>query len=149
MSKINLYAEKIKQAIKTLKRILTSKNFLTLVYKLLHDALYILLFTFTLILIAESLLPGLITAHVGLAKLVILLLLSFMGIISLGKKLDLTYPKKNSLHKSKLLPIPVIILFLLIGNSLLGLALWENILITITTLFILILFYQLLVTEKK
>ncbi len=149
MSKIKFYAEKIKQTIQALRKMLASKNFLTLAYKLLHDALHILLFAFTLILIAESLLPGIITAHVGLAKLVILLLLTFMGILSLGKKLELTYPKKNSLHKSKLLPIPIIILFLLIGNSLLGLALWENILITITTLFILILFYQLLVTERK
>jgi hypothetical protein len=139
----------INQIKSALKKIPTNRNFQILVYKLLHDVLYVLLFSFTIILIAEGLLPGIITSHIGLLKLVVLLIVTFASILALGKKLGFTYQKTVSFKKSKVLPIAIIFLFLLIGNSLLRFALWENIFITISTLFVFIFFYQLISLEEK
>lgn len=134
--------------LKKIKKTLSNKNFLTLIYKLLHDTFFILLFSFTLILIAEGLLPGIASSHLSLAKLAIGLLATLGGIIAIGRKIEYVYPKTR-LNKSKLLPFLIIMSFLLIGTSLLRFALWENILITILTLFFFILFYHLLFLNEK
>lgn len=134
--------------LKKIKKTLSNKNFLTLIYKLLHDTFFILLFSFTLILIAEGLLPGIASSHLSLAKMAIGLLATLGGIIAIGRKIEYVYPKTR-LNKSKLLPFLIIMSFLLIGTSLLRFALWENILITILTLFFFILFYHLLFLNEK
>jgi len=140
MSKIKKHLHLIKR--KT-KKILFNENFLNLIYKLAHDALFILLFSFTMILIVEGLIPGIITSHLSLLKLSLPLLFVFGGIVLIGSKLNLSYPKIK-LSKSKLVPILIVALFLMIGNSLLQFSLWENIAITISTISIFILLYQLL-----
>ncbi len=126
---------------------LSNKNFFMLSYKLLHDGLYILFFAFTAILISESLLPGIVTSHLSLTKLTITLLTILVGTIAVGKKLEMNFSRVR-LIKTKLLPILIIFSFLLIGNSLLKFELWENIIITILTLFSLALFYYLFFSEK-
>ncbi len=148
MSKTNHHPNLFYRLTKSTKKIISSRNFLTLIYKLLHDSLFILLFSFTMILIAEGLLPGIATAHLSLAKLAIIVIATLIGIVLIGKKLDLTYAKTR-LNKSKLLPILITVSFLLIGNSLLRFAFWENIIITVLTLFVFILFYHLLFLERK
>ncbi|MEI7620978.1 MAG: hypothetical protein WCJ51_00420 [Candidatus Moraniibacteriota bacterium] len=130
------------------KRLANNKNFLTLLYKLLHDCLFILLFSFAGVLIVEGLLPGLATSHLSLAKLAIVLVGVILGIVSLGKKLEITYPKTR-LSKSRLLPLLIIVSFLLTSNSLLRFALWQNILITILSLCFFLLFYHLLFANEK
>ncbi len=147
MSKINSHLQTLREFWAKAKRRLTNKNFLILVYKLLHDTLFILLFSFTGILIVEGLLPGLATTHLSLARIAIALAAILTSIVLLGKKLDYVYPKTR-LSKSKLLPFLIVVSFLLIGNSLLRFKLWENIVITILTLFVFILFYHLLISSK-
>ncbi len=131
-----------------MKKLLANKNFLLLTYKLLQDALYILLFSFTIILIAEGLLPGIVTSHLSLAKLAIVLIATLTAIVFLGRKLGYTYAKTR-LTKSRLLPVLIMISFLLIGNSLLRFKLWENIIITILTLFVFIFIYHLLLSDSE
>ena len=147
MSKIKTSFQKFQHFAVVAKKNLSNRNFLTLVYKLLHDALFILLFSFTAILVAEGLLPGLASSHLSPARVAIVLVSTLFGIATLGKKLDLTYPKIR-LNQSRLLPILIVVSFLLIGNSLLRFQLWQNILITLLTLFFFILFYHLLFSEK-
>lgn len=140
MSKIKAHIHQIKRK---LKKFLSNENFLTFIYKLSHDALFILLSSFTIILIVEGLIPGIITSHLSLLKLSLPLLFVFGGIVLIGSKLNLSYPKIK-LSKNKLVPFLIVALFLMIGNSLLQFALWENIVITISTISIFILLYQLL-----
>ncbi len=147
MSKIKTAFQKFQHFKTIARKKFSNRNFLTLLYKLLHDALFILLFSFTLILIAEGLLPGLASSHLSPARIAIVLVATLLGIATLGKKLDLTYPKIR-LNQSRLLPVLIVVSFLLIGNSLLRFQLWQNILITLLTLFFFILFYHLLFSEK-
>ncbi len=147
MSKTNNHLQTFYTTQAKIKSLWANRNFLTLIYKLLHDVLFILLFSFTGILVIEGLLPGLASSHLSLARLAIALVTILAGIVFLGKKLGYEYPKTR-LNKSKLLPILITISFLLLGNSLLRFKLWENIIITILTLFVFVLFYHLLMSNK-
>ncbi|NTV40995.1 MAG: hypothetical protein HGA61_01850 [Candidatus Moranbacteria bacterium] len=113
-----------------------------LIKKLLYDVALILIISFSIILLAESLLPTIITSHLSLLKLLLLLLGTLAGIVIIEKKTgNDKYPIKQ--YKKMIFPFVMIILFLLIGNSLLRFSLLENIFITTLTLVIFIIFYQL------
>lgn len=131
-----------------IRNIHIKKETYLIIYKLLHDLLALLLVTFAGIIVADGLLAGLITSKISFDKIAILLLLTVIAITILGKKLDITY-KKMQTNKSKLLPALILFSFLLIGNSLLKFSFLENIIITLTTLFIFFLFYEMLFPAKK
>lgn len=131
-----------------MKKIIISKNELLLAYKLLHDLLSLLLLTFAGILIAEGLLPGLISSKIGIGKLMIFIIIVLATIAWLGKNLDLTYAKIK-INKNKILPPVILLSFLLIGNSLLKFTLWENLIITLATLFIFFLIYEIICHKEK
>jgi len=57
-----------------------------LVYKLLHDLLFILVIFFILALVAEGLLPGIVSSHIGLYKIILLILLVIFSINMVSKK---------------------------------------------------------------
>jgi hypothetical protein len=120
-----------------------SKETLIITYKLLHDALLLLLVSFMLMLVAEGALPGIVSQHISFSKIILVIFLVLGSIIWIGSNLQLTYDKPN-LKKNKLLPVLVLFTFLLTGNSLLKFALWENMIITLATLFFLLLFYQII-----
>jgi hypothetical protein len=99
-------------------------------------------------LVAEGLLPGLISSKISFSKITILLIIIFTLITYLGKNLGITY-EKLKINNNKLLPFIIISSFLLIGNSLLKFTFWENSIITITTLFIFFLFYEIIFSSKE
>jgi len=126
-----------------LKNIHKDKDFLVIVYKLSYDLLLLLLVTFTGVMVVEGLLPGFLAGKVSLTKIGLAIFL-MLGIIAyLGKNLKITY-KKLRLSKTKLLPVIILFSFLLIGNSLLKFAIFENFIITLVTLFIIFLFYEII-----
>jgi hypothetical protein len=126
-----------------LKKITISKDVILIAYKLLYDLLLLLLLTFTAVLIAEGMLPGLISSKISFTKITIALILTIISIIYLGKNLNITY-KQVRINKIKALPAFILLSFLLIGNSLLKFTLWENIIITLTTLLIFFLLYEII-----
>lgn len=126
-----------------LRNITISKNTLLLAYKLLHDALFLALVSLAGVLFADGLLPGILTSKIGFSKIIFVIIIILTTIVYLGKNLDITYPPAK-IHKGRLLPALVFLSFLLIGNSLLKFGFWENIIITITTLFVFFLFYELI-----
>jgi len=126
-----------------LKKITIDKNVFLLIYKLAYDLLLLLLVTFSAILVAEGLLPGLISSKISFSKITIALILVLAAIAYLGKNLNISYSPMT--NRKKVLPALVLFSFLLIGNSLLKFTFWENIIITITTLFIFFLIYELIV----
>jgi len=125
-----------------------SKNTFLIAYKLLHDALFLLLASFIAMLVAEGALPGIVSSHISFTKIIIAILLILIFIVLIGKKFELAYASPI-IKKNKLLPVLVLFAFLLIGNSLLKFALWENMVITLSTLFLFFLFYQIIFDSKN
>lgn len=134
--------------IKKIAEIASQKNTLLVAYKLLHDALFILFIYFIGMLIAEGALPGVVSSHLSFTRVVMTILLILLLIIFIGKKLQITY-EAPTIKKDRLLPILVLLSFLLLGNSLLKFAFWENIIITLATLFLFFLFYQIIFNPKN
>lgn len=130
-------------------KISISQNALLVTYKLLHDLLFLLLVTFAAILAADGLVPALlISTRLSFSKIATMIILSFSAIVYLGKKLDIAH-HPTKINKSKILPALILFSFLLIGNSLLKFSFWENIVITLTTLFIFFLFFELLFSPEE
>ncbi|MDD5396430.1 MAG: hypothetical protein PHW24_00020 [Candidatus Moranbacteria bacterium] len=130
-----------------IKNISISKETFLIIYKLLFDALLLACLTFGGALLAEGLLPGIISSKISFTNITVSLIAILAAIIYLGKNLDITYDQAK-LHKGKVLSALVFFSFLLIGNSMLKFTLWENIVITLTTLLFFFLFYELLFASE-
>ena len=131
-----------------LKKISINKNIYLITYKLLYDALLLALVSFAAMLVAEGLIPGFVSAHISLARVMVVIILILGAISWLGSKFQITYDAPT-IKKNKLLPFLVLASFLLIGNSMLKFTLWVNITITLIVLLIFFLLYQLIFSEKK
>lgn len=129
-----------------IQKIINSSNLL-IAYKLLHDLLALLLLTIAGIFVLDGLLPGLASSRISFGKIFLLLLANIYFIIFLGEKLQINYPTKK-INKHKILPFLILFAFLIIGNSLLLFTLWQNIIITLVTLFIFYLFHELFFISK-
>lgn len=130
-----------------MKKISIHKDNFLLAYKLLHDALLLALLTFGGILMADGLLPGLVTSKIGFSKIIVATVLILAAIAYLGENLGIHH-EQAKLHKNKILPALVLFSFLLIGNAMLKFNFWENIIITLTTLFIFFLLYELIFAQE-
>lgn len=91
---------------------------LVIIYKLLCDVLFLSLLFFALSLVAEGILPGIVTSHIGFPKIVIFVLLDLMAIyflgasISAGKSnISVSNVKKNKKTVILLLLISILLLF--------------------------------------
>jgi hypothetical protein len=106
---------------------ITEKNLV--IYKLLHDSLFVFLLFFVLALIAEGALPGVIASHFGLYKIAVLILLNILAITSIGRFFKIT--EKNISHK-KIAGSLFFLSALLIFNGLIKLPLILSLFILIT-----------------
>ncbi len=104
-----------------LKNILHTQG--PLLYKLSGDSLLILLFFFFLVLIAEGLLPGVISSHIGPYVIVMLLCANLFFTIHLANQLALAEKKIPS---KKIIWGALSMLVLLVFNALLSLSLLLN-----------------------
>lgn len=69
-------------------------------YKVLHDALLVEIAFFALAILAESIIPGIIIAHIGFSKIVILVALTMVATAWLGRseaisRLEIKQPKRK------------------------------------------------------
>ena len=128
------------------KKITFSKNAYLILYKLLHDVLLLALLTFSGMLIAEGVLHGIISSHISFDRVAMFIFVILLCITWIGSKFQITYPSPK-IKRSKILPFLILISFLLIGNSMLKFALWENITITLTALLVFFLMYGLLFSQ--
>jgi len=136
----------------------TSKNFSALAYKILNDILVFSLIAFSLFLLAENALPGIISNHLSLLKLILIIFAILELIVFLGRKNDFQFSasdKKNppirriGLTTNKrtwkiFLTALTIFFLILIANSLFRFSLWEILIITPLSCFVLIYFYKIL-----
>ncbi len=124
------------------------KSVFIIVYKLLYDVIFLLLISFIAMLVTEGALPGLVSSHISLTKIALVIFLILGCTIFIGKNLHIAY-EKPAIKKNRLLPVLILLAFLLIGNSLLKFAFWENIIITLVILFLFFLFYQAIFEDEK
>jgi hypothetical protein len=94
-----------------------NKNTIAIFYKLLNDSLFMAIIFFTLTLIAEAIMPGIIISHIGFSKIVIAILLNifFLGIVA--KRITPGQINKQNHTPNKNLR-KIILLFFVLGTSL-------------------------------
>lgn len=116
-------------------------NKLLIIYNLLNDTLVILLFAWAVFLSMENLLPGFISNQLSFLKLTLFALLLIVIISSLGKKLNLSFPKE----KIKKWPLIIAILFFIFNITIVLYKFnWlQIIIITLVSFLILFYFYKL------
>ncbi len=103
------------------KKLQLNKSAFAIIYKLLHDSLFMFVIFFALALIAEAVLPGIIVSHIGFSKIVIVILTNILLLQILAKKItpDQIIENAGAKNKSaKKFIIPLLVLgALLIFNS--------------------------------
>lgn len=131
-----------------LLKFIKSKDIHMATYKLLNDLLLLLLVAFIGTMLAEGILPGIITSQIGFTGIASAVLLVMIAIIWIGSKYQIRY-ERPSLRGAGLVPVLALVSFLLLGNSMLKFELWENMIITASTLLFMFLLYQQIFGTKK
>jgi len=103
-----------------------NKDKIAIIYKLLNDLLFLILFFFILTLIAESMLPGLVSSHMSFLHIIFFLTLNIFAIYIVGSLLKLEIYKRKINKK-----IAVLSAIILILNSLLKINLFLTLIILI------------------
>jgi hypothetical protein len=115
-------------------------------YKLLNDALFVGLIFFLVAIIGEGVLPGIISSHVGLYKIIIALLLVVSLINLLALDLQITVVKRP--NKKTVIAV-LVVLGLLLLNSIFRQSVFFGgsiiLLTAITTYFL----YRVIFVEEK
>jgi len=93
-----------------------SWNKLLIAYKLLNDALFILVIFFVLAMLAEGLLPGIVSSHLGLYKIMVVILVDIAVINYFSAKLRIGTTKFSRKKTAFML---LLVLTALLFNSLL------------------------------
>jgi len=103
---------------------------LAIIYKLLHDSLFMFIVFFILALIAEAVLPGIIISHIGFSKMIFVILINILLLKTLAKKIASDQIIENIKTKNKSAKkfiVPLLILgALLIFNSQLEMNIFFN-----------------------
>lgn len=79
---------------------LPAKNKLLIIYKLLADLLFLLLFFFTLTLIADGLIPGIVSSHISFLKIVILITLNLGALYFVGAAAEISLSEERPNKKT-------------------------------------------------
>ena len=106
-----------------------NKDKIAIIYKLLNDLLFLILFFFILTLIAESMLPGLVSSHMSFLHIIFFLTLNIFAIYIVGSLLKLEIYKRKI--NKKIAVLSAILAIILILNSLLKINLFLTLIILI------------------
>ncbi|MFA6973595.1 MAG: hypothetical protein WC238_02520 [Parcubacteria group bacterium] len=121
---------------------------LQLTYKLLHDLLFILLLFLAATLLAEGLLPGIVSSHVGISKLIIPIagIIFLISLISPAIKSGIRDKKKPS--GKKMIFFLSLFGIILVLNSLLKAGILLNLTITILVTITTYVVYVIMIKEE-
>jgi hypothetical protein len=125
-----------------------NKNLQLLGYKILYDINFVVIITALFSVIAEAIIPGFLSAHLSLLRIFLVLFFLILLHGYLGEKLKIEYAQKTS-KKSASAALSLMFLFLIIGNSMLKFALWQNLIITLSTIAIAFLLYRTIISPKE
>lgn len=134
--KRNMHKEKMQRVRNFFQKIPKTRELWIVGYALSRDALIVALAIFPLLLIVEGVLPGFLSAHISIGQFAIATSLLALVNAFLAEKLGLSFAPLKIRH-NKLIPPLATFALLLLGNAMLKFALWENLLIAATTIFIL------------
>jgi hypothetical protein len=109
-----------------------NKENLILAYKILHDILFVVLVFFTMAMIAEGVLPGIVTDHISFTKIIIFIFINLLAIYVLGSFLSVNVSDSRPSKKTAL-PL-LFVSILLIFNSLLKINIYLNLFTLITAI---------------
>jgi hypothetical protein len=123
-----------------------SKNFYLITYKLLNDLLFILLVFFTLNLLIDGLIPGLVSDHISFLRLILFLSLNISAIMIIGHLGEISIDTNEKNKKTTI--FLAVISTLLIGNGLLRIDPHFSIVILIFSLAAIYLLYKNFFTEN-
>lgn len=123
------------------------KNYLLIAYKLLIDSLSIALAFFLLALIAEGILPGIITNHVGFSKIVAFIGFALIGSYFLARIAGISFERKMPNKKAAVLMLLIIVL--LIFNSLFKISIFLSLPILIVTLVSFYFIYRVVIEDEE
>jgi len=121
-------------------KIQPTKNTWLIIYKLLNDLLFLLLIFFAFSLMADGLIPGIITSHISFLKITFLVALNLLAIYAVGSFSQIQISPRQ--RKKKTTIFLVVLAILLIFNSLIKLNLILAIFILLVSLAIGYLIYQ-------
>lgn len=93
-----------------------AKNKLIITYKLLGDLLFLLLLFFALALVADGLIPGIVSTHISFLKIISLIALSLIALYTIGYLAQIKITAERPNKKTTI--FLVVISTLLIGNGL-------------------------------
>lgn len=79
-----------------------NRTALIIIYKILNDLLFLCLVFFGLALIADGMIPGIVTDHISFLKIILFLFLLFLAIYALGRFLDLNFDDQKINKKTAL-----------------------------------------------
>ena len=102
--------------------VLPTKNKLLIIYKLLADLLFLLLLFFSLVLIADGLIPGIVSSHISFLKIVLLITLNLGALYFVGSVAEISLNEERP-NKKTIVFIAMLAL-LLVSNGLLKLNLY-------------------------
>ena len=130
-----------------IKNIARSRQFHLLIYKLLYDAIFLVLLVAFVSFIAQAIIPGVLAPHLSTLRIFVILILLLFATSLLSKKLGITYAsQKVSSKKRPWGAFSVIFVFLILGDSMLKFSLWQNLVITLGTIAIAFLLYKTLIS---
>lgn len=118
-----------------------------IVYKLLHDTLFLLLLVFAVLLLSEGILPGFISSYLSFTKLTLLIFANVAALIYLGRKNGFLFSGFH-IRQSRLAFLFIALSFLLLGNAMLKFSYWENLAITFTAFYIFYYFYKVFLPSQ-
>lgn len=122
---------------------LFNQNFFLVSYKLLHDLLFVLLLLLAGTLLAEELITGIISEHIGISKIVILVVANILLINFIHPQIENSLEKNSpAANKKTILAVSFFGLLLLI-NSFLKIGFLLNFLLVIQVAIIIYLIYTI------
>jgi hypothetical protein len=94
-----------------------NKNKLIVVYKLLTDLFFVMLFFLMATLFIEAIVPGIISEHIGFVKIIIFIFLNLTALYALGKFLSVN-PGEQKMNKKTLVLFFILGIFIIFSNFL-------------------------------
>ena len=123
------------------------RGFWLMAHALLSDAVSLMLLVFVGFMTLEALIPGIITSHISMAKFLFVIIALLFAQIVIGQKHTITFTiTKNNRWFIKALLFWSLLLIL---NALLKFPIYAIIIITLLTIAIVCLFYQLFLPQSK
>jgi len=115
------------------------------IYKLLHDLLFILILFFIFAILGEGLLPGIVSAHISLYKILVAISINILAIQTVRMRFKLSAEKSLNKKTASLLLFVIILLFI---NSLLNLNTFLKLIIIPATACIFYLLYKIVFLDS-